>query len=114
MDRAAQQEIDMHRGIDDTLTILHHKLKQGIKVTRDYDRTLPKICAYGSELNQVWTNLLDNAIDAMDGKGSISIRTARDGDDVLIEIRDDGSGIPLAIQERIWEQFSRCLLTAIK
>jgi len=105
MDRAAQQEIDIHRGIDDTLTILHHKLKQGITVTRDYDRSLPKICAYGSELNQVWTNLLDNAIDAMDGKGNISIRTARDGDDALIEIRDDGPGIPQAIQERIWEPF---------
>ncbi len=105
MDRAAQQEIDIHKGIDDTLTILHHKLKQGISVTRDYDRSLPNICAYGSELNQVWTNLLDNAIDAMDGKGNISIRTARDGDDALIEIGDDGPGIPLAIQERIWEPF---------
>jgi signal transduction histidine kinase len=105
MDRAALQEIDIHKGIDDTLTILHHKLKLGIVVTRDYDRSLPKICAYGSELNQVWTNLLDNAIDAMHGKGNISIRTARDGDDALIEIRDDGPGIPQAIQERIWEPF---------
>jgi signal transduction histidine kinase len=105
MDRAALQEIDIHKGIDDTLTILHHKLKLGIGVTRDYDRSLPKICAYGSELNQVWTNLLDNAIDAMHGKGHISIRTARDGDDALIEIRDDGPGIPQAIQERIWEPF---------
>jgi len=105
MDRAAQQEIDIHRGIDDTLTILHHKLKQGIIVTRDYDRSLPKICAYGSELNQVWTNLLDNAIDAMDGKGHISVRTARNGDDALIEIQDDGPGIPPEIQERIWEPF---------
>lgn len=105
MDRAAQQEIDIHRGIDDTLMILHHKLKQGIKVTRDYDRSLPKICAYGSELNQVWTNLLDNAIDAMDGKGTIAIRTGHDGDDALIEIRDDGPGIPPEIQERIWEPF---------
>jgi signal transduction histidine kinase len=105
MDRAAQQEIDIHRGIDDTLTILHHKLKQGITVTRDYDRSLPKICVYGSELNQVWTNLLDNAIDAMDGEGTIFIRTARDGDDALIEIADTGPGIPQAIQERIWEPF---------
>jgi signal transduction histidine kinase len=105
MGQAAQQEVDIHQGLEDTLTILHHKLKQGITVIREYDRSLPRICAYGSELNQVWTNLIDNAIAAMDGKGHLWIRTARDHDHVLVEIADDGSGIPPAIQDRIWEPF---------
>jgi signal transduction histidine kinase len=105
MDQAARQEVDLHQGIENTLTILGHKLKQGVRVTREFERSLPRICAYGSELNQVWTNLIDNAIDAMGGKGDLSIRTARDHDGVRVEIADNGPGIPRAIQDRIWEPF---------
>lgn len=105
MDQAAQQEVDIHRGLEDTLTILHHKLKGGITVTREYDRDLPRICAYGSELNQVWTNLIDNAIDAMHGRGQLWIRTAREHEHIRVEIADDGPGIPPAIRDRIWEPF---------
>src|SRR5205823_13124507 len=105
MDRAAVQEIDLHEGLENTLVILGHKLKQRVEVVREYDRSLPRIEAYGSELNQVWLNLLDNAIDATGGNGRIRIRTARGGDDVLVEIADDGPGIPEDIQHRVFEPF---------
>jgi signal transduction histidine kinase len=104
MDRAPMQQIDVHEGLDSTLTILKHKLKHGITVSKNYG-DLPPICAYGRELNQVWTNLIDNAIDAMGGKGNLRIRTAVEGDRVLVEIGDDGGGIPAVIQSRIFEQF---------
>jgi signal transduction histidine kinase len=74
-------------------------------VERDYDQSLPPICARGSELNQVWTNLIDNAASAMHGKGELRIRTARENDRVLVEIRDNGPGIPPEIQTRIFEPF---------
>jgi signal transduction histidine kinase len=80
MDRAGQQEIDVHEGLESTLKILAHKLKLGITVVREYDRTLPRFCAYASELNQVWTNLIDNAADAMKEKGRLTLRTSRDHD----------------------------------
>jgi len=106
MDQAPMQEVDVHQGLESTLTILGHKLKHGIIVKRDYDRSLPLISAYGSELNQVWTNLIDNAIDAMGGQGQISIRTAKENDYyMLVEIADNGSGIPPEIQKRIFEPF---------
>jgi signal transduction histidine kinase len=105
MDRSAQQEVDLHDGLENTLTILGHKLKHGVVVNREYDRGLPKICAQGSELNQVWTNLIDNAVDAMGGKGKLWIRTGREGDRARVEIADDGPGIPPALQARIWEPF---------
>lgn len=105
MDQAPLQEIDLHEGLENTLTILGHKLKRGVTVTRAYDQSLPRICARGSELNQVWTNLIDNAIDAMNGRGQLEIRTEREHDDVLVEIADNGPGIPPAIQSRIWEPF---------
>lgn len=104
MDRGPLQEVDVHEGIESTLTILKHKLKYGVEVIREYGE-LPHICAYGGELNQVWTNLIDNAIDAMNGKGHLRIRTAQEGDRVLVEITDDGSGIPAEIQPRIFDQF---------
>ncbi|MCU0536867.1 MAG: ATP-binding protein [Hydrococcus sp. Prado102] len=104
MDRAPMQEVDVHEGIISTLTILKHKLKYGITVTKKFGN-LPPICAYGRELNQVWTNLIDNAIDAMNGKGNLKIRTALEGDRVLVEIADNGGGIPPDIQSRIFEQF---------
>jgi signal transduction histidine kinase len=106
MDQAPLQEIDLHAGLENTLLILHHKLKHGMTVTREYDRALPRISAYGSELNQVWTNLIDNAIDATGGHGRLTIRTARDGDCVLVEIIDDGpAGVPEAVQARMFEPF---------
>ena len=105
MDQAPLQEVDVHQGIENTLTILNHKLKKGIVVKRDYDKSIPRICVYGSELNQVWTNLIDNAIDAMDGKGQLTIRTSRDNNCILVEIADNGLGIPPAIQSRIFEPF---------
>lgn len=105
MDQAPLQEVDLHEGLENTLTILNHKLKHGITVKRDYDKNLPHICAYGSELNQVWTNLIDNAIAAMNGQGEITLRTAQEQDNVLIEIADNGPGIPSAIQHHIFEPF---------
>lgn len=105
MDQGPLQEIDLHEGLENTLTILGHKLKRGVTVTRKYDRNLPRIYAYGSQLNQVWTNLIDNAIDAMNEKGKLSIRTAREDDQVLVEIADNGAGISPEIQSRIWEPF---------
>ncbi|MDM9584048.1 ATP-binding protein [Nostoc sp. GT001] len=105
MDQAPMQEVDIHQGVESTLTILGHKLKGGISLTRDYDRSLPLILVYGSELNQVWTNLIDNAIDAMSGQGQIRIRTARENKCVLVEIANNGPAIPPEIQERIFEPF---------
>jgi signal transduction histidine kinase len=105
MDRAAMQEVDLHQGLESTLTILGHRLKTGITVVREYDKTLPRICAFGGELNQVWTNLIDNAIDAMQGKGELRLRTARELDRVLVEIRDNGPGIPPEVQPHIFDPF---------
>ncbi len=105
MDQAPLQEVDVHEGIENTLTIMSYKLKQsGVVVIREY-QDLPCIYAYGSELNQVWTNLIDNAIDATDGNGKIWVRTLQENDYVLVEIIDDGSGIPTEIQPRIFEPF---------
>jgi len=110
LDQAPVQEVDVHEGIDSTLVILRHKLKAGIKVTRDYAPDLPRIQAWGSELNQVWTNILDNAADALagkikDGTAEITIRTRCEGDFVFIAITDNGPGIPAEIQDRIFEAF---------
>ena len=111
LDRGAQQIVDVREGIEDTLRLLSYKLKQGIEVRRSYDPTLTKIHAYGSELNQVWTNLIDNAIDAMDGKGVLEISTSfsdkylRNKQYVRVELTDSGCGIPEKIQSRIFEPF---------
>lgn len=105
MDQAPLQEVDVHDGLENTLIILSHKLKRGVEVTREYDRSLPRISAYGSELNQVWTNLIDNAIDAIGGQGQIWIRTWREQEQVLVEIADNGTGIPKELQERIFDPF---------
>jgi signal transduction histidine kinase len=85
--------------------MLRHRLKYGIATKLDFDRTLPRICAHGSELNQVWTNLIDNAIDAMQSKGELRIRTARELDRLLVEIGDNGPGIPAEVRDRIFEPF---------
>jgi signal transduction histidine kinase len=105
LDQGADQEVDIHHGLESTLLMLRHRTKHGIEVKLDFDRTLPKICARGSELNQVWTNLIDNAIDAMQGKGELRIRTARDLDHLLVEIGDNGPGIPEELQTHIFEPF---------
>jgi signal transduction histidine kinase len=106
LDQAPVQRIDVRKGLDDTLVILRHKLKAGIEVSRDYDPDLPEIEAWGSELNQVWTNLIDNAADAMDGKGAISIRAEKtDGNEVTVTICDTGPGISAEIAAKIFEPF---------
>jgi signal transduction histidine kinase len=105
MDQGPEQEVDIHQGIESTLLMLRHRLKHGIATMLDFDRTLPRICAHGSELNQVWTNLIDNAIDAMQGKGELRIRTTRELDRLLVEIGDNGPGIPPEVRDRIFEPF---------
>jgi signal transduction histidine kinase len=105
MDQAPVQRVDVRAGLDNTLVILRPKLKAGVSITREYEPDLPEIEAFGSELNQVWTNLLDNAIDAMDGRGEIRIRAfARDAD-VVVDICDDGPGMPPEVRDRIFEPF---------
>jgi signal transduction histidine kinase len=105
MDQAPLQEVDLHEGLENTLKILGHKMKKGVEVVREYDKSLPRVPAYGGELNQVWTNLIDNAVDAMKGKGRLTIRTCRRGGDAVVEIEDDGPGIPREEQERIFDAF---------
>jgi signal transduction histidine kinase len=106
MDRGGTIEVDVHEGLETTLVVLGYKLKQTqIHIVRDYDRTLPKVMVSGSELNQVWTNLLDNAIHAIGDSGTITVRTAREGNCLLVEIGDDGPGIPPEIRERIFDPF---------
>jgi signal transduction histidine kinase len=105
MDQAAMQEVDLHQGLENTLTILHHRLRNGIQVVREYDKNLPRICAFGGELNQIWTNLISNAIEAMQGKGELRVRTALELDRVLVEIADNGPGIPPDVLPHIFEPF---------
>ncbi len=105
MDRAPSLQVDIHDGIEDTLAIMNHKLKSGVEVIREYDRNLPQVTAQGGELNQVWTNLFDNAVGAMDGKGTIKIKTYLDDDMVTVMVTDSGPGIPKDIQHRIFEPF---------
>jgi signal transduction histidine kinase len=106
MDRGALVEIDLHEGLETTLTVLSYKLKHTtIALVRDYDRALPKLTVRGSELNQVWTNLLDNAIDALGEQGTITIATRADGDCAVVEIADDGPGIPEDLAGRIFDPF---------
>jgi signal transduction histidine kinase len=105
LDRAPFQNVDVHELLDSTLLMLAGKLGDGIKVVKDYDRALPKIPAYAAELNQVWTNLIDNAVSAMNGHGTLTVRTARDEDWVLIEFGDTGPGVPPEVKDRIFEPF---------
>jgi signal transduction histidine kinase len=99
------QEVDLREDLDNTLKIFGHWLKKGITVTRDYDPELPRVCAFGSELNQVWTNLIDNAIDAMNGQGELRVGARRDLDCVVVTIGDNGPGVPADIQSRIFDPF---------
>jgi signal transduction histidine kinase/predicted CoA-binding protein len=105
LDQAPVQLIDVHEGIDNTLVLLRTKLKGGITVKREYNPDLPRIQAYGTELNQVWTNIIDNASDALEGKGIITIRTRRESQWVVVEIEDNGPGIPKDIQSKVFDPF---------
>src|SRR5688572_9428358 len=106
MDQASVQEVDIHKALENTLLILKYKLrKKNITVTRDYAESLPLIKAYGSELNQVWTNLIVNAVDAMSEGGKLKVRTKREPTDIMVEIRDNGVGIPVSVRSRIFEPF---------
>jgi signal transduction histidine kinase len=105
MDQAPVQNVDIIKSLETTLTILNHKLKQGVEVKRDYQPVPLLVNSFGSELNQVWTNIIDNAIDAMHGKGELRIRTYRDGDCVVVEIGDNGPGIPDEVQTHMFEPF---------
>jgi signal transduction histidine kinase len=104
MDQSPVQEVDIHEGIESTLTMLGHKLKN-VTLVRAFDRSLPRIPAYGSELNQVWTNLIDNAIAAVNGTGKICVGTSLEHDQVVVEIVDNGPGIPPETQARMFEPF---------
>src|SRR5580692_2409634 len=105
MDQAPVQNVDIVKSLETTLTILNYKLKQGVAVRRDYLRAPLLVNSFGSELNQVWTNIIDNAIDAMHGKGELRVRTYRDDSCVVVEIGDDGPGIPPEVQPHIFEPF---------
>jgi signal transduction histidine kinase len=106
MDQASVQEVDIHKGLDSTLIILKHKLKKkSIQLTREYDEALPRIKAYGSELNLVWTNLIVNAVEAMPEGGTLKVRTRKEPTDIMVEIRDNGSGIPESLKSRVFEPF---------
>lgn len=109
LDQAPVVRYNVHQGLDDTLLILRHKLKSGIKIRRDYDQSLPDIDAHGSELNQVWTNLIDNAADAINSSGmvdgEIAISTRQEGKWIVVIIQDNGPGIPAEVLPRIFEAF---------
>ncbi len=104
MDQAPLQEVDIHRGLDNTLRILNHKLKK-VEVSREYAPDLPSVMARGGELNQVWTNLVDNAIDAMRGQGRLRLITRHENDHIMVEINDNGPGIPDEVMPRLFEPF---------
>jgi signal transduction histidine kinase len=105
MDRMPHQPTDLRAGLDATLVMLSAKIAPGITVVKDYDPDLPPVPAYAGELNQVWTNLIHNAIDAMAGEGTLTLRTVRDGDCALVEIADTGPGIPAELRSRVFEPF---------
>jgi signal transduction histidine kinase len=105
MDRAAHQWIDVHTGLDSTLVMLNHKIGNGVKVVKDYDRTVPQIPAHPAELNQVWTNLIDNAVQAMNGVGTLTIKTSSDEGFVVVSVGDTGPGVPEALRKRVFEPF---------
>ncbi len=106
LDRAPYQVVDVHELLDSTLMMLSGKIPPGIKVVKEYDRSLPQIPAYAAELNQVWTNLIDNAVSAMNGTGTLTVRTGKvREDEVFVEFGDTGPGVPPEIKDRIFEPF---------
>ncbi len=105
MDQAPVQAVDVREGLNDTLVMLSSKLRKGIKVDLDFADDLPSVEGYGSELNQVWTNLIDNAISAMDGQGALELKAYQDNDSVVVEVADNGPGIPAEAQAKIFDPF---------
>ncbi len=105
LDQAAVQEVDIHDGLEDTLTMLSGKMRRGMEIVREYDRNLPHIEVPASELNQVWMNLIDNAMDASGEDGRIILKTFQEGDQLTVEITDNGPGIDPAIQSKIFDPF---------
>lgn len=105
LDQAPVQSVDVHEGLNNTVIMLRSKLKEGITLKREYDDRVPRIEAYGGELNQVWTNMIDNAIDAMDGKGEITLRTKYEPPWVVVEVEDNGPGISEEIQSKLFSPF---------
>jgi signal transduction histidine kinase len=105
MDQSPVQNVDIVKTLENTLTILNHKLKKGVSVQRDYQKVPLLVNSFGSELSQVWTNIIDNAIDAMGGKGELRVRTYRQDECVVVEIGDNGPGIPPEVEPRIFEPF---------
>jgi len=105
MDQSPVQNVDIVKSLETTLTILNHKIKQGITVQRDYQRVPLLVNSFGSELNQIWTNIIDNAIDAMQGKGELRVRTYREDSCVVVEIGDNGPGISPEVKPHIFEPF---------
>jgi signal transduction histidine kinase len=105
LDRAPYQVIDVHELLDSTMLMLSGKFPPGITVVKDYDRGLPQIPAFAGELNQVWTNLIDNAVSAMGETGTLTVRTGLDREFVFVEFGDTGPGIPPEIRDRIFEPF---------
>ena len=105
MDQTPAQNVDVIKGLENTLTILHHKLKRGVTVRREYEKVPLLVNSFGSELNQIWTNIIDNAIDAMGGRGELRVRTYRDDTCVVVEIGDNGPGISPEVKAHIFEPF---------
>ncbi|MFE1559909.1 sensor histidine kinase, partial [Streptomyces sp. NPDC058734] len=108
LDRAPHRVVDVHELLDSTLVMLSGKIGPGVRVVKEYDRSVPDVPAYPAELNQVWTNLIDNAVSAIaetGGGGTLTVRTAREGDRLLVEFRDTGPGVPAEIRSRIFDPF---------
>jgi signal transduction histidine kinase len=105
MDQSPVQSVDVVKGLENTLTILNYKLKRGVTVHREYEKVPLLVNSFGSELNQIWTNIIDNAIDAMNGTGDLRIRTYREDDCVVVEIADNGPGISPEVEAHIFEPF---------
>jgi signal transduction histidine kinase len=105
LDQAPIQSVNVNQGLDNTLALMQNKLKPGVTVCRDYDPDLPRIEAYGSELNQVWTNIIDNALYAVEDEGEITLKTYQDGRWLVVEISDNGTGITADIQGQIFDPF---------
>jgi signal transduction histidine kinase len=105
MDRASMQRVAVTDGLESTLVMMRHKLRDGVEIRRDYGLDVPEVEAYAGELNQVWTNLVDNAVDAMEGVGTLRVTTRAAGDRVVVEIADTGPGMPAAVRERAFEAF---------
>jgi signal transduction histidine kinase len=106
LDQAPQQEVDVHEGLESTLAILAYKISERrVEIVREYDHSLPHIDAHAPELNQVWTNLIDNAVAAVYDGGRVTIRTGRSGDFLVVDVEDDGPGIPDDIAPRVFDPF---------